>query len=208
MNCTTVAGSNYSAQIAQQNAQNMAQHGANIGTALSRQAYADNCMVAMGYRKQQVSQSSGGDLTSQASQKVKSFSEEMKQISDSFRTQVCPKPSVQVVFSKTPCNINDARVAHFTDPSFLSDSEKPAFDEYYDLIVFYQNREIEIISKYMEPPLRDNFIVMRRKQYLETNNDRVELYKGAITWGEFNKRRTAMQAKAAQERTDLMNRFR
>lgn len=208
MNCTTVGSSNYSAQIAQQNAQNMAQHGANIGTALSRQSYADNCMVTMGYRKQQISQSSAGNPTSDASQNVKFLNEELKQMSDSIKDQVCPKPSLQIVLSKTPCNINAARVSHFTDPSFLNDSEKPAFDEYYDLISSYQNKEIEIISKYMEQPLRDNFIAMRRKQHLEINNDRVELYKGAITWGEFNKRRTAAQAKAAQERTDLINRFR
>jgi len=51
LNCTTSSTPNYLAQVQQQNAQNMAQAGANIGTAIARQRYFDNCMVTLGWSK-------------------------------------------------------------------------------------------------------------------------------------------------------------
>jgi hypothetical protein len=40
------------AQVRQQNAQNMAQAGSNIGTALSRKRYTENCLQALGWTEQ------------------------------------------------------------------------------------------------------------------------------------------------------------
>jgi hypothetical protein len=51
VNCNTTVQPDNMAQVRQQNAQNMAQAGSNLGTALSRQAYANNCLASLGWSK-------------------------------------------------------------------------------------------------------------------------------------------------------------
>jgi hypothetical protein len=54
-NCNTTAQPDNMARVMQQNAQNMAQAGSNIGTALSRKSYTENCLTAYGWSKQKES---------------------------------------------------------------------------------------------------------------------------------------------------------
>ena len=62
VNCTTTAQPNYIGQLQQQNAQNMAQTGANFGTAIARGTYAENCMVNLGWSKSAIESSQAGKV--------------------------------------------------------------------------------------------------------------------------------------------------
>lgn len=51
-NCNTTAQPDNMARVMQQNAQNMAQAGSNLGTALSQKRYTENCLQAFGWTEQ------------------------------------------------------------------------------------------------------------------------------------------------------------
>ena len=72
----------------------------------------------------------------------------------------------------------------------------------------YQARELQIIEKYVVPPLRDSMVVMVGRQYNEAfNGHSASLYGGDITWGEFNKARSLTRIKNSQERSELLSKF-
>jgi hypothetical protein len=54
-NCSTTAQPDKMERVMQQNAQNMAQAGSNIGTAWSQKRYTENCLQAFGWSEQKMS---------------------------------------------------------------------------------------------------------------------------------------------------------
>ena len=103
LNCSTTSQSNYGAQLAQQNAQNMAQAGSNIGTGIARQQFAENCMLSMGYTKQAISASASNEIN----QKAQLYNSELRNMGEEYKLTVCTSEDLKPIFLKTSCNTND-----------------------------------------------------------------------------------------------------
>ncbi len=202
VNCSTTSQGNFAAQLAQQNAQNMAQAGADIGTGIARQQYAENCMLSLGYRKQAVS----GQSNNESAQKIKLYNSEMKALGDEYNSSVCSIDSLKPIFDKTPCNPNQISLSQLSDDSKITNAEKPLFDQWIKISTDYANREIDITANYVLPPLRDPMVLMLRRQLNNSLNGRAaSLFKGEISWGEFNKQRSSERLKNSQERNELVS---
>lgn len=204
LNCSTTSQGNHAGQLAQQNAQNMAQAGADIGTGIARQQFAENCMLSLGYRKQTVGSQASNDIT----QKAQMYNAEMKRLGDEYKTNVCSDEKFKPVFNKTPCNPNEISLSHLSDNSKISEHEKPVFEQWVKITTEYTNREISITSNYVLPPLRDPMVLMLRQQLNDSLNGRAaSLFKGEISWGEFNKQRSSERLKNSQQRNELINKY-
>lgn len=204
LNCSTTSQGNYAGQLAQQNAQNMAQAGANIGTGLARQQFSENCMLSLGYRKQAVGTQSANDVA----QKVQIYNSEMKRLGDEYKSIVCTSDKLKPLYTKTPCNPNEMSLSHLSNSARISEDEKPIFEEWIKISTEYANREIDITANHVLPPLRDPMVLMLRKHHNEALNGRAAaLFKGEISWGEFNKLRSSERVKNSQERNELVARY-
>ncbi len=202
LNCSTTSQGNYAGQLAQQNAQNMAQAGADIGTGIARQQFAENCMVSLGYRKQKLGSQSSND----AAQKSNIYNAEIKRLGDEYNSYVCFDEKFKSVFNKTPCNPNEISLSHLSDNSKISEDERLIFEQWVKISTEYANREIAITFNYVLQPLRDPMVLLLRQQLNDSLNGRAaSLFKGEISWGEFNKQRSAERLKNLQQRNELIN---
>jgi hypothetical protein len=127
---------------------------------------------------------------------------------EEYKLNVCTSENLKPIFAKTPCNTADIGLAQLSDNTKISESDKPIFEQLIKINQAYQARELLIIEKYVVPPLRDSMLVMVRRQYNEAfNGHTASLYKGDITWGDFNKARSLTRIKISQERSELLNKF-
>lgn len=203
VNCSTTSQGNYAAQLAQQNAQNMAQAGANIGTGIARQQYVENCMMSLGYRKQQVTSQAQSNSPSMAQQ----YKLNIDELNASFRNNVCGDERFKPLFLKSSCSANEISLNQLADNEKISESEKELLNLYTERNREFLNGELDIINKYMASPMKDEISIFRRKQFNEAINERIELIQGKITWGEYNKRRTAAANRGARERMEIIKKY-
>lgn len=205
VNCSTASQGNYSAQLAQRNAQQMAQAGSDIGTGIAQGQFFENCMLSRGYKKQINIDKS---LSNDAIQKAQAYNSEIKSLGDEYRSKVCTLESLKLIFDKSPCNSGLISLTHLSDLSKINEVEKPIFEEWNKIVTNYSERANDITIKYVLPPLGNELVRLTRKQKNDELNERViPLYKGEMTWGEFNKFRSSSFIKNSQERSDLISKY-
>jgi hypothetical protein len=200
VNCTTTAQPNYLAQIQQQNSQNMAQAGANIGTAFAQQQFAENCMRTLGWSKQQTVSSSQSNVA----ELNRKYQEEFSGLMGEFEVRVCKSEGFQYLFKKSPCNIRDISLVHLANKDKVNQQDLDLLLKYSETLKEFQNKELEIINKYILPPLKINYANMRRSQMDRGMGLLLELYEGKITWGDYNKKRQEVASISNEERKRLL----
>lgn len=202
-NCTTTAQPNYIGQLQQQNAQNMAQAGSNIGTAFAQSAYFDNCLLSLGWSKQSVSQQQNQNIT----RLNNGYQKERGELIAKFIENTCKSNYLKSMFEKSPCNSSEISFSQLTDKERISPEHKAALIKYNDDRIEMFRGEASIIQNYILQPLREEYSKFRKIRHDKTISLSIELYNGEITWGDYNQRRKDDTNTFLQERSALLEKF-
>lgn len=164
----------------------------------------NNCMQARGWRSEnkEAYQASAQKKQSAFEQQKTEYLAQMKVFGDRQKA-VCAKQEYTVLLSKTPCYGKDITFEQIADGTKISAELKPVLVKY--------RTEIDAISKETDEYGHAHVVSTPDKQwfdYLDSIQPDIEkynldLYKGSITWGEYNQLRKDLTAKVMAENRRL-----
>ena len=164
----------------------------------------NNCMQARGWRltDKDAYQQNAQQKQSEFEQKKTEYLAQMKVLGDRQKA-VCAKQDYSVLLLKTPCYAKDITFEQIADSTKISAELKPVLVKY--------RTEIDAITKETNEYMHAHVVATSDKQwvnYLDSIQPDIEkynldLYKGLITWGEYNQQRKDLTAKLMAENRRL-----
>lgn len=160
----------------------------------------NSCMQARGWSLQDKSQLQAAAVKQQADyeQKKNEYFAGMKVFNDKSDA-VCKKPEYAPILLKTACSAKDISFEQITDSSKITPAQKALLPKY--------RTEQDAISKETREYMHAHVVADADKRwtdYLDSIQPEIEkinldLYKGVITWGEYNQLRKDLYAKMMAE---------
>lgn len=159
--------------------------GSSSNTVVTNETLFESCMNSRGWRLQRVTkqdQSSpkNREVAEAAAFKYQSIIERSK--------EVCADPSYEAFYTKSPCKPTDATLAQLSDTSRVTPQQKKTLDL---LTPALQQNNRDLVQWYRTYGGQNGnaraAVVDLIFEKAEAN--RLNLYSGKITWGEFNKKR-------------------
>jgi hypothetical protein len=133
-------------------------------------------------------------------EKQSSIKAKMQEFEDKIKA-ICENKDYAAIFAKTPCSAKDVTFVQSADESKINKNQKKVFLKYRTEVDAVNKERNEYINANKTSELDAQWV-----NYLEATQPTIEaynldLYKGKITWGEYNKDRKDITAKMQSERS-------
>lgn len=149
-----------------------------------------SCLLSKGWTLQ------SRETATALAEQNKAKSEELKKFNESIQAKVvemCNRDELREYYKKTACRAQEISFQHIADNTKITESQKTAV-----LLQSKENTVIQTDLKTLHKKRGDLGMktVELATNFLDPENDknRLDLYNGKITWGEYNKRRREIYA--------------
>ncbi len=173
--------------------------GGDLAANLNRSNFLDMCVQGQGWTVQtKESAQAQSQQQSDLNRKKADYNSTMNAL-DNQMVQVCAKPEYDLLIKKSPCDSTNISMDQMADDSKIATKLKKKF------LAF--RKEIQNLSKQKREFLRLNALVDNDRRLadqmesteLDSIGNSLDLHNGKITWGEYNKIRKDIAAKAQAE---------
>lgn len=161
-----------------------ASFGTGLAAALNAREFYRKCMVAQGYTLRQ-----GGSQSNSNNPEVEAG---LKAIL-ARQAATCGDPKFSPYYTKTACTANKISFEQLTDATKISPGAKAIFVEL-RATVDAQNAEAADFLRKHGGPVGAKQADLYTTAKVQNDKNNVDLFNGAITWGEYNKRRQQIHA--------------
>lgn len=117
---------------------------------------------------------------------------------------LCSNPEFQPYFAKSPCSSNDFVLSSMSDKSKITNAEKVALEA---AVSAYDKLNLEANDILRKGGAADKVYVRYMEQTVipASTKNRLDVYEGKITWGDYNKRRQEINRALESERKRIYN---
>jgi hypothetical protein len=152
------------------------------GQTLNQPLY-DACMNSKGWTQQSASASSA-----QATQKNAEVEAAVKDIRGKAE-RLCTLPQFEPYYSKTACSADKITFEQLADKSKISPEAKAIFTELRNQVDAGARESWDLVRKFDGPIGAKKADLYFTTAKIQNDRNNLDLYNGAITWGEYNRRR-------------------
>jgi len=160
----------------------------------------NSCMQSRGWRLQDKNsyQATATQNQSDFEQKKNEYLAAMKEFGDRVKA-VCEKPEYADILLKTPCNGKEVTFEQIADSSKITAKQKTLLPKFRTEIDAINNESREYMHAHVRASADKQWT-----DYLDSIQPNIEkynldLYKGVITWGEYNQQRKDLTSKMIAE---------
>jgi hypothetical protein len=117
---------------------------------------------------------------------------------------LCSNPEFQPYYAKSPCSSNDFVLSSMSDKSKITNAEKVALEAWaskYDKLISDSNNILRQAGNADKAWVR----YMEQTVIPAATKNRLDVYEGKITWGDYNKRRKEINDALTSERKKIYN---
>lgn len=165
-----------------------------------------SCMNSKGWslENKEVVQNYINTQNNQIQEKI-SIEKNQAKLFDEESKKICENEKYKILFKKTPCNPKDINFANLSDESKITKEEKTLLISYRSEIDDLQNRRYEYYSRVDSFPKDKQFVEFAKSEQPKIDEYNLELIKGSITWGEYNKMRKDFTEYWMKEYNKILN---
>lgn len=176
-----------------------------MNSSSARSSHASSCMKAKGWSLEKQASTGQTDAGSQIAQ----FNSEMRSIAEDYERNTCDDERLRVIFSKSKCKVRDLTFVQMSDESFVIENQKTALVIYENKLKIFKNQELSVVAKHVQPvSIKDEMKNQINQHFNRGMSNRLDLYQGKISWGEYNKKRVDLNIIYVQQISLLISKFR